>query len=109
MGVPRDSLRFDHFPSLFYRQACFLPRGPTTHQRARLGPTCRSKLSRHPGACGFILSRTVEHYRRMVVETHLLCSANGVFGRQPDRSHGNEIVGKKTSLGSDIGQDHRLS
>ena len=109
MGVPTDSLRFDHFPSLFYRQAGFLPRGPAAHQRTRPGPACRSKLSRHPGACGFILSRTVEHHRRVMIEPHLLRSANGIFGRQPDRAPGNEIVGKETSLGSDVGQDDRLS
>ena len=109
MGVPRDSLRFDHFPSLFYRQACFLPRGPASHQRTRPGPACRSKLSRHPGACGFILSRTVEHYRRVVVEAHLLGSPNGIFWRNPNRTHRNEIVGSEAPLGSDIGQDHRLS
>ena len=54
-----------------YRQACGLPCGPAAYQRTGLGPTRRSKLSCHPGTCGFVLSGTVEHHGRVVVEPKL--------------------------------------
>ena len=108
MGVPAYRSRSYGFP-LLHRQAGFLPRGPASHQRARPGPACRSKLSRHPGACGFILSRTVEHHGRVVVEAHLFGSSNGIFWRNPDRTDSNEVVDSEAPLGSDVGQDHRLS
>jgi hypothetical protein len=55
----------------FGRQACGLPCSPAAYQRTGLGPMRHPKLSRHPGACGFVLSGTVEHHRRMVVEPKL--------------------------------------
>ena len=62
-----------------YRQAGGLPCGPAAYQRTGLGPTRRSKLSRHPGACGLVLSGTVEHHRRVVVEPKLPGLANCII------------------------------
>src|SRR4051812_45800166 len=85
-------------PSL-YRQPGLLPGGPATDQRAGLGPARRSKLSRHTGACRFVLSSTVEHQRGVVVEPQLAGSSYRVIGREPDRARSLEVVGDETPVG----------
>ena len=53
------------------RQPGLLPGGPAAGQGSRLGPPCSTKLSRHPGACGFILSGTVEDQGGVAVQAAL--------------------------------------
>src|SRR4051794_3510209 len=51
-----------------HRQSGFLPGPPTAGQRSGLGPPCSTKLSRHPGACGLVLSGTVEDQGRVAAQ-----------------------------------------
>ena len=50
-----------------HRQTLLAPRRPPTLQGPRLLPSSSTKLSRHPGACGFVRSRTVQNERGVLV------------------------------------------
>ena len=74
------------------RQAGLLPGRPAAGQGSRLGPPCSTKLSRHPGACGLVLSGTVEDQGGVAVQV--------AFSGQADRVVGGKRIAPMAILGS---------
>src|SRR4051794_28227627 len=91
------------------RQSGLLPRRPPAGERPRLGPSCLPKLSRHPGACGFVLSGTVEDQDRVAVEAALAGQPHGVVGRKAERADGHLGALAVAPLGAHVEQDDRLA
>ena len=91
------------------RQAGLLPGGPAAGQGSRLGPPCSTKLSRHPGACGFVLSGTVENQRGVAVQAAFSGEADRIVRWEPDRADGHLGALPVAPLGADIEQDHGLA
>src|SRR5690349_25064569 len=64
------------------RQPRPLPCDPAPRQGPGLLPSRSTKLSRHPGACGFVLSGTVQDEGRVGVESSLAGQPHGIVGRE---------------------------
>ena len=90
-------------------QALFLPGFPSSNQRSCLRPAGGPQLSRHPGACGFIHSGTVQHDGSMMIEAQLARLAHRVIWRKTNGPLRTLVIGSVGTLCPYVRNDDLLA